>query len=61
MSGRPDYVTDEYLEYLDDLRESGETDMFGAGAWLQNDFGLDRQEASGILGYWMDTFGKDDR
>lgn len=28
----------EYFEYLDDLRESGETNMFGARPYLQGEF-----------------------
>jgi len=31
---RPEIVTDEHLDYLDELRESGVTNMFGAGAYL---------------------------
>ena len=37
---RPDIVTDEHLEYLDDLRESGVTNMFGAGSYLEDNFCL---------------------
>ena len=44
---------DEYFEYLDLLRESGETNMFGAGEYLQREFGLDRREARDILMTWM--------
>ena len=46
----------EYFEYLDDLRESGETNMFGAGAYLRDDHGLDRDEAGAVLSAWMKTF-----
>jgi hypothetical protein len=57
METRPEIVTDEHLEYLDDLRESGVTNMFGAGAYLREDFpDLSRAEASEILQYWMHTF-----
>ena len=58
---RPNYVTDEQLEYLDDLRESGVTNMFGAGVYLQDTFGMSKHDARDILGYWMDSFGKEDR
>lgn len=58
---RPASVDDERLEYLDDLRDSGATSMFGAGAYLQRDFGVDKPTASEILGYWMDTFGDESR
>ena len=53
---KPEIVTDEHLDYLDDLRESGVTNMFGATPYVQKRFGLERKDASEILGYWMDTF-----
>lgn len=47
----------EYFDFLDDLRESGVTNMFGAGPYLQEGFdGLKRNEAHHILGLWMKTF-----
>lgn len=55
---KPDFVTDEHLEYLDDLRDSGVTNMFGAGAYLRDDFDMDRKTAGAVLGYWMDTFSE---
>ena len=48
----------EYYEYLDNLRESGVTNMFGAGKFLEYEFGLDRYEAKDILLAWMQQFGK---
>jgi len=44
------------LEYLDLLRESGITNMFGAGSYLEQEFGLSRQEARAVLKHWMQTF-----
>ena len=55
---RPEIVTDEHLEYLDDLRESGVTNMFGAGEYLCADFDITAKESHGILQYWMSTFSK---
>lgn len=55
---RPDFVTDEHLDYLDELRESAVTNMVGAGPWLERDFGLDRDTARKVLRYWMATFGE---
>jgi hypothetical protein len=49
-------VTQEYKEFLDGLRESGVTNMFGAGSYLQEEFGLDRNEARQILIEWMASF-----
>ena len=47
----------EYFEFLDDLRESGTTNMMGATPYLQSKFGIpDRREAQKILVKWMDTF-----
>jgi len=53
---RPEIVTDEHLQYLDELRESGETNMFGAGPYLREWFGVTRSESHAILKYWMGTF-----
>jgi hypothetical protein len=55
-----DTMTDEdrerYFEYLDRLRESGATNMYGAAPYLRQRFGLDRHEAGEILMAWMDGF-----
>ena len=48
--------TEDYFSYLDDLRDSGVTNMFGAAPYLQQEFGLDRNEARDILRQWMDSF-----
>jgi hypothetical protein len=53
---KPDIVTQKHLEYLDGLRESGVTNMFGAGVYIQEAFGVTQQEALQILKYWMKTF-----
>ena len=58
---RPDYVTDEHLTFLDELRESGIINMFGARPYLKEVFELGEKESRNILQYWMKTFGKDDR
>ena len=55
---RPEKCKDNHLEYLDKLRESGVTNMFGAAPYLENEFDLEvsRQDAIDILQYWMDSF-----
>jgi len=58
---RPEVVKDEHLTYLDDLRESGVTNMFGAGVYVERTFGVDTSTARTILLYWMHSFGKEDR
>ena len=56
MTDRPEIVTDEQLEYLDDLRESGVTNMFGAGPYVREEFSLDRRDAQQVVLYWMESF-----
>ena len=60
-SKRPELVTDEHLEFLDTLRESGVTNMFGAGGYIEKEFCISKKDAREILKYWMESFGKEDR
>lgn len=56
---RPDFVEDDHLDYLDELRESGVTNMFGARPYLMKEFpDLSKDEAGVVLLYWMKTFGE---
>lgn len=48
----------KYFDYLDKLRESGRTNMFGAGAYLERDFLLSRSEAHQVLQTWMTEFSE---
>jgi hypothetical protein len=54
-----DAMTDEqrakYHEYLEQLRASGRTNMFGAAPYLMSRFGLERREAESVLLDWMDA------
>ncbi len=59
---RPEIVQDEHLVFLDALRKSGATNMYGAGSWLRDEFEtLSKKDSHLILSYWMQTFGKEDR
>ncbi len=59
MIDRPTVVEDSHLTYLDDLRESGITNMFGAGAYLLDEFSeLNVRESRTVLTYWMESFGE---
>ena len=49
----------EYFHFLDKLRESGVTNMFGAGPYLEKAFDLDKKTAKKILSEWMKQFGKE--
>ena len=49
-----------YFDYLNKLRDSGRTNMFGAVPYLRAEFGLDRNTAKQILAKWMRS-GEEDR
>ena len=61
MSERPEIVTDEMLEFLDDLRESGTINMFGSAEFVADEFDLTTPAARQVTKYWMKTFGKPSR
>jgi hypothetical protein len=44
----------EEFVFLNNLRESGVTNMFGAAPYLQDEFSLGRMEARDILTEWME-------
>lgn len=48
----------QYFKYLNELRESGTTNMFGAGPYLQDEFQLNREEARMIIVEWMQNPNK---
>ena len=49
----------EYSDYLEALRKSGKTNMFGAGVYLEDEFGLSRQDAKKVLLEWMQSYQKE--
>ena len=49
----------EYFTFLDDLRESGQINMFGAPQVLVEVFDLNKYEARNIVREWMDNFSVD--
>jgi hypothetical protein len=49
---------EEMFVYLDNIRETGAINMFGAAPYLKDEFGLSRHEARNILLEWMDTFSE---
>jgi len=52
----PENVTTQHLKYLDTLRDSGVTNMFGASAYIVDRFGVDKREAKDILAFWMNSY-----
>lgn len=53
-------TTNEYWIYLEKLRRSGVTNMFGASPYLEEEFSLSRNEARNILADWMRNYNPDD-
>jgi len=44
--------------FLNALRDSGITNMFGAGPYLEKEFGIDKGAAKQVLANWMKSFGE---
>ena len=44
--------------FLNDLRDSGVTNMFGAAPYLQKEFGIDKKAARQVLANWMQSFSE---
>ena len=43
---------EKYFDYLDDLRESGITNMWNAPTYLKRDFNLDKKSSQLIFQEW---------
>lgn len=50
----PEYQ--EYFVYLDELRESGVTNMLGSPAFVESKFDVELEIAQTIVSDWMKTF-----
>jgi hypothetical protein len=44
--------------FLDKLRESGSTNMFGAAPYVSEAFGVSKHEARDLVKNWMQTFAE---
>ena len=49
---------EDVFVFLDLLRESGETNMFGAGSYVEDTFGCDHRDARALVLEWMETFSQ---
>ena len=62
INDKPAKLKEEHLLFLDKLRESGQTNMWGATPFLAEIFGLrdnlNEKEQGEILLYWMGSFGE---
>jgi len=53
-----DVDKDEVFEYLDELRDSGVTNMFGATSYIRDKFWIEEKQARELLKEWMDSFSE---
>lgn len=55
----PEVMTEAHTEFLNNLKSSGQTNMFGAKDFLMDEFiDLKEKEAKAILLYWMAVSSK---
>jgi len=47
---------EHYFKFLNDLRDSGEINMWGATPYLVSEFNVSRLEAKAILMSWIASF-----
>ena len=47
------FEEDKVFTYLDELRDSGVTNMWGAGPYLEQEFGVSRRVSHVLLDAWM--------
>jgi hypothetical protein len=55
-----DISQEEISKYLNELRKSGVTNMFGATPYIEKEFGISKEDAKKALSYWMKNFKKDE-
>ena len=49
---------EDVFDFLENLRDSGVTNMFGAPPYLQREFGFQEAESRAWLSVWMKSFSK---
>jgi hypothetical protein len=58
MNRKATDIEREVFEYLNELKESGGTNMFGARPYIMAEFEMEASEAKRILMLWMKNFSK---
>ena len=53
-------TTNKYWIFLEELRKSGVTNMFGAVPYLVEEFNIPYDEATAILTDWMNNYNRKD-
>jgi hypothetical protein len=46
------------FKFLNDLRDSGATNMFGASPYIVSEFGITKLQARETLSLWMENFNE---
>lgn len=46
----------EVFSYLNELRKSGTTNMYGASVYVEGEFGLSSKESKELVVLWMENF-----
>jgi len=52
------YTKEDVFQFLDEMREWGGINMYGAAPHIQESFGVSRHEARNLLAEWMKTFSE---
>jgi hypothetical protein len=47
---------EEHWDYLNDLQDSGDTNMYGAASYIQREFDLTKDNSYAVLTDWMDNY-----
>ena len=55
IAGRPDFIKDEYLEYLDEMDAKDDIVEMDLYMYLQLEFRLSTERAKITVGYWIET------
>ena len=53
-----DEISNEVFLYLEELRESGVTNMFGAHQYVMEDFEISKPLAIKLVKTWMDSYNE---
>lgn len=54
---RDEFFDEDMFDFLDDLRDSGEINMWAAAPYIQEAYNLDSDDARDVLVKWMHTYG----
>lgn len=52
------HTDEEVFLFLDDLRESGDTNMYGSGPYIRAKFGCGKTEATKLFIAWTESFAE---